>query len=76
MDMALSNNFLADTPGLKELLFKEVHFNANSEVLDSFIKSLDATDDTKETYLKGARKFINWWRKQHNRSNQRRLNSL
>lgn len=60
MDMALSNNFLADTPGLKDLLFKEVHFNANSEVLDSFIKSLDATDDTKETYLKGARKFINW----------------
>ena len=60
MDYALTNNNYLVESTIKEMLFKEVRFNANYEVLNDFIKSLDNTDATRETYLKGARKFIKW----------------
>lgn len=61
MDLTLNTNLYAPTKeDIKAIFFKETYFNVSRGILDDFIKSLDATQDTKETYLKGARKFITW----------------
>lgn len=59
MDLAL-NNYLPITSQENEIFLTEKRVNINSIVLDEFIATLDATDTTKETYIKGVRKFIKW----------------
>lgn len=53
------NNSLI-TQDIKELLFNSKNFILDETILQDFIKSLDATEQTKETYLKGARRFITY----------------
>ena len=46
------------TQEITNLLFNKNNFIADESILEDFIKSLDATEQTKETYMKGARRFI------------------
>lgn len=54
MDLALINN------NIKDLFLQDINFNVNSFVLDDFKNNLDATPNTKETYLKGVKVFLEW----------------
>ena len=54
MDLALINN------NIKDLFLQDNNFNVNSFVLDDFKNNLDATPNTKETYLKGVKVFLEW----------------
>jgi len=54
MDYAISNYQLND------LFLKERNFNINDFVLDDFISNLDASKNTKETYIKGVKVFMTW----------------
>jgi site-specific recombinase XerD len=56
MDYALLNN---NTQAIRDLLLNEKRFNANYEVLEAFSKTLEE-GLTKTTYMRGARKFIEW----------------
>lgn len=63
MELALRKNNYSPIPSAEEIknfLIKENHFKVNETILNDFIRSLDASKETKETYLKGARKFIKW----------------
>ena len=63
MELALRKNNYSPIPSAEEIknfLIKENHFTVNETILNDFIRSLDASKETKETYLKGARKFIKW----------------
>lgn len=59
MDLAL-NSYLPITSKDTNITLQEKRLNINDLVLDEFIATLDATPTTKETYLKGVRKFIKW----------------
>lgn len=54
MDLALINN------NIKDLFLQDINFNVNDFVLDDFKRNLDATPNTKETYLKGVKVFLEW----------------
>lgn len=54
MDLALTNNYL------KDMFLKDINFNVNDFVLDDFKRNLDATKNTKETYIKGVKVFLEW----------------
>jgi site-specific recombinase XerD len=54
MDLTLNNNYV------KELFLKDNNFNVNDFILDDFKQNLDATPQTKETYIKGVKVFIEW----------------
>lgn len=54
MDLALINN------NIKDLFLQDINFNINDFVLDDFKRNLDATPNTKETYLKGVKVFLEW----------------
>lgn len=61
MEQYLTN--VAYSPRSREintLLFRDKNFNVNENILEGFINTLDASEATRETYLKGARKFIRW----------------
>ena len=57
MDLTLNNNYV------KELFLKDNNFNVNDFILDDFKRNLDATPQTKETYIKGVKVFIEWCNK-------------
>jgi len=59
MDLALTNYLIADN-NLKELLLKENNLNISDLIIDDFARNLDATKETKETYVKGVKAFIKW----------------
>lgn len=46
------------TQDIREMLFNSKDFILDETILIDFVRSLDATEQTKETYLKGARRFI------------------
>jgi site-specific recombinase XerD len=54
MDLALTNY------QIKDLFLQDNNFNVNNFVLDDFKKNLDATETTKETYIKGIKVFLEW----------------
>ena len=58
MDLAL-NNYLTEKD-IKDIFLKDVFLDINDLILDDFKNNLDATKETKETYIKGVRAFINW----------------
>lgn len=58
MDLTLKN-YLSEQD-IKDIFLKDIFLNINDLILDDFKKNLDATPQTKETYLKGVRVFINW----------------
>lgn len=58
MDLAL-NNYLTEKD-IKDMFLKDVFLDINDLILDDFKNNLDATKETKETYIKGVRAFINW----------------
>jgi len=60
MELALNQSLLAGNTSIKDLFFNEKLFQVNEAILEKFVNSLDETIATKETYLKGARKFIKW----------------
>lgn len=62
MELALGRNYnpIASAEEIKNFLIKEKYFKVNEAILNDFINNLDASKETKETYLKGARKFIKW----------------
>lgn len=62
MDLALRRSYrpIPSAEEIKNFLIKENHFKVNETILNDFIRSLDASKETKKTYLKGARKFIKW----------------
>jgi site-specific recombinase XerD len=57
MDLAITNNYI------KDLFLQEQNFNINDFVLDDFRRNLDATQRTKETYIKGVKVFLLWCNK-------------
>ena len=57
MDYTLTN-YLAFNNSYLET--KETMLNINNLILEDFVKNLDARQETKETYLKGVRVFLNW----------------
>ena len=54
MDLALTNY------QIKDLFLQDNNFNVNDFVLDDFKRNLDATKNTKETYIKGVKVFLEW----------------
>lgn len=58
MDLALNNYLIADS-----LVLRDINLNINDLVVDDFKRNLDATKETKETYIKGVRAFIKWCNK-------------
>ena len=48
------------TQDIREMLFNSKDFILDETILIDFVRSLDATEQTKETYLKGARRFITY----------------
>ena len=54
MDLALTNNYINSD------LLQYKNFNINDFVLDDFKRNLDATQRTKETYVKGVKVFLQW----------------
>ena len=54
MDLALTNY------QIKDLFLQDNNFNVNDFVLDDFKRNLDATPNTKETYIKGVKVFLEW----------------
>lgn len=58
MDLALST-YLSEQ-SVKDLFLKDNNFNTTNFILDDFINNLDATDKTKETYIKGVKVFLKW----------------
>ena len=52
MDLALTNY------QIKDLFLQDNNFNVNDFVLDDFKRNLDATPNTKETYIKGVKVFL------------------
>ncbi len=59
MELTL-NGYMPQKHGFNNNFLKTTRLNIRETVLADFIKSLDATEATKETYFKGASKFINW----------------
>ena len=57
MDLVLSNDYI------KDMFLKDTTFNINDFILDDFIRNLDATQSTKETYIKGVKVFLEWCNK-------------
>jgi len=57
MDYALTNYMAL---GSNSLETTQKNLNINDLILDEFIKDLDARKETKETYLKGVKVFLNW----------------
>ena len=57
MDYALTNYLALNNSSLD---VRETKLNINDLKLEDFIKNLDAKQETKETYLKGVRVFLNW----------------
>ena len=57
MDYALTNYLALNNSSLD---VRETKLNINDLILEDFIKNLDAKQETKETYLKGVRVFLNW----------------
>lgn len=58
MDLALNNYLIADN-----LVLRDINLNINDLVIDDFKRNLDATKETKETYIKGVLAFIKWCNK-------------
>lgn len=54
MDYALTNY------QIKYLYLRDTNFNVNDFVLDDFKRNLDASKNTKETYIKGVKVFLEW----------------
>lgn len=54
MNLALTNY------QIKDLFLQDNNFNVNDFVLDEFKRNLDATKNTKETYIKGVKVFLEW----------------
>lgn len=54
MDLALTNY------QIKDLFLQDHNFNVTDFVLDDFKGNLDATKNTKETYIKGVKVFLEW----------------
>lgn len=48
------------TQDIREILFNSKDFILDETILIDFVRSIDATEQTKETYLKGARRFITY----------------
>ena len=54
MDLALTSNYI------KDIFLQDNNFNVNDFVLDDFKRNLDASKNTKETYIKGVKVFLEW----------------
>jgi integrase/recombinase XerD len=57
MDYALTNYMAIGSNSLEVM---QKNLNINDLVIDEFLKDLDARKETKETYLKGVKVFLDW----------------